>query len=118
MKTELDKVKGFAKLWPMIRPKYALFIGILLLGISQINSIVTGLMMGRFMAVLSTPLEDDVMQKFYPDSGYKLATEICKYEISLNVTILAIVGVVAYFFGSSGKRCFGILSYNITYDIR
>ncbi len=33
-KAELDKVKGFAKLWPMIRPKFALYTGIFLLGIS------------------------------------------------------------------------------------
>jgi len=38
-------------------------------------------MMGRFMGVLSVPLEDKVMQKLYPDSGLKKAVEILKYEI-------------------------------------
>jgi len=78
---ESKKVKGFAKLWPIIRPKPVMFIGVFMLMVGSVNNIVTGTMMGRFMGVLSVPLDDKVMQKLYPDSGLKKAVEILKYEI-------------------------------------
>jgi len=70
------------------------------------------------MGLLSTPLEDKTMQKIYPGTGYTNATDILKYEVLWLVKVLGVTAVVTYFFGSSGKRFFGILSYNLTYDVR
>jgi hypothetical protein len=33
-KVELDKVTGFMKLWPILKPKSFVFLGVLLLGFS------------------------------------------------------------------------------------
>jgi hypothetical protein len=45
-KTELDKVTGFKKLWPLIRPKWIVFIGLLMVIIAQIRPVSTGYFMG------------------------------------------------------------------------
>lgn len=70
-KAELDKTTGFWKLWPQLRPKVILYIGLLLIFVGQVRPVSTGLFMGQFMAVLSTPLDYAIMSKVYPDSGEK-----------------------------------------------
>ena len=57
------------KMWPLVRPKWIVFLGIFLLGIGTISTIVTGNVMGRFMGLLSAPLEDELFQK--PQIGYQ-----------------------------------------------
>jgi len=111
-------VKGFDKLWPLVKPKYVMFIGIIFLGIGSVNAIVIGTVMGKFMGVLSAPLQNDLMQKLYPNTGFTKAEDILKYEILLLTKILVVTAVVTYIFTSNGKRLFGMLSYNLTYGIR
>lgn len=65
----------------MVRPKWIMGFGIVFLGIGSVNTIVTGNVMGRFMGLLSAPLEDKVLFALYPDTGYTKAVDILKYEV-------------------------------------
>jgi hypothetical protein len=56
-KAEHDKVTGFYKLLPLIRPKWVIGLALLFLVIATIKSVSTGLFMGKFMAILSTPFD-------------------------------------------------------------
>lgn len=70
------------------------------------------------MAVLSTPLDLKVLTKIYPDSGKETPAEIVKYEITKFVIWMYSITIVGYLLIAGGRRLFGIISYNITYDIR
>jgi ATP-binding cassette subfamily B (MDR/TAP) protein 1 len=70
------------------------------------------------MAILSTPFDLKVLQKLYPNSGKDTPKDIVKYEITLYCSLMVGIAVVGYLFIAIGKFLFGIISYNITYDIR
>ena len=105
-------------MWPLVRPKWIVFLGIILLGIGTTSTIVTGTVMGRFMGILSAPLEDELFQKLYPNTGFTKAGDILKYEVLSLAKFLAVVATVTYFLTCFGKLIFGMISYNLTYDVR
>lgn len=45
-KAEHDKVGGTMKLWPLLRPKWVIFVGLFLVFIGQVRPVSTGLFMG------------------------------------------------------------------------
>lgn len=70
------------------------------------------------MGILSTPFEDKILQKVYPNSGETKAADIVQYEITYFCSLMIAVGVYGYIFLSIGRMLFGKVSYNVTYDIR
>jgi hypothetical protein len=70
------------------------------------------------MALLATPMEIKVMSAIYPDTGELTGAKILEYMITYWVLILVASGAAFLCFNFIGKRFFGMLSYNITYDIR
>lgn len=70
------------------------------------------------MALLATPMETKVMMAVYPDTGQIEGPKILEYMIVMWVLILVGSGVYFLILNFSGKRYFGMLSYNITYVIR
>lgn len=45
-KVEHDKVTGFRKLWPMLRPKWIIGFGLMLIALAQLKTVSTGYFMG------------------------------------------------------------------------
>jgi hypothetical protein len=69
MKEEQGSKTGFRRLMPLQDPIYALYSGVILLGLSQINNIIVAIVFGTFMALMSTPMDAAVLMKLYPDTG-------------------------------------------------
>ena len=74
--------------------------------------------MGTFMALLATPMDDKIMEAAYPDTGKATGSLILEYMITQWVLILVGAGIAFLILNFTGKRYFGMLSYNITYVIR
>lgn len=70
------------------------------------------------MAVLSTPLDYDILNKIYPGTGKTTPQEIVKHEITWFCIEMVSISVVGFFLIATGRLMFGIISYNVTYDIR
>jgi ABC-type multidrug transport system fused ATPase/permease subunit len=70
------------------------------------------------LGILGAPLDDAYMQKAFPNTGETEATKILEYMIKYWVFILFIAAAIYFAFQFLGKKFFGILSYNLTYDIR
>ena len=70
------------------------------------------------MALLATPIETKIMAALYPGTGKETGALILEYMITKWVLILVASGGGFLIFNFNGKRFFGMLSYNITYDIR
>lgn len=60
LQNEFKKVTGFRKLMPFQKPKYALYLGVLFLAISQVNTCFTSIAFGTFMSLLGTPLDSKI----------------------------------------------------------
>lgn len=45
-KAELDKVEGFAKIWPIIKSKWMVYVGVFFLFMGQLKLVSTGMFMG------------------------------------------------------------------------
>jgi hypothetical protein len=58
------------------------------------------------------------MLKFFPNTGYKKASEILQYKVSETVILMCGISFIGYLLLSFGRRFFGIISYNVTYEIR
>lgn len=54
---EDDRVTGYMKLWPLLRPKWIIFVGLILVIIAQTRTTSQGYFMGQFTAILSTPFD-------------------------------------------------------------
>ena len=117
----IDKLKGkkaYDQLKPFIRPKFALYFGVIFLALSQEKDIVNGLAIGSMIGLLGAPLNDTYMQKAFPNTGKTNAAEILEYMIIYWDIIMIISALVYFIFQFLGKVFFGTLSYNLTYDIR
>jgi hypothetical protein len=118
LKEEHSKITGFRRLMPFQQPMHALYIGIITLGISKANSIVTAIVMGSFMSIVSIPFESDLLSKLYPTAPGTGGAEILEWAITRYVFLLILAGFAFLILNFIGKRFFGMLSYNITYVIR
>jgi ABC-type multidrug transport system fused ATPase/permease subunit len=58
------------------------------------------------------------MLKAFPDTGETEAPKILKYMMTYWVIISVAASVLYLFLNFLGKKLFGILSFNLTYDIR
>jgi len=74
--------------------------------------------MGNFMAIMSTPMNSKTMTKVYPGTGETEGDKILEAIIKNYVYVLIGSGLAYLVLNFSGKRYFGMLSYNITYTIR
>ena len=74
--------------------------------------------MGQFMAMLAVPINDTVMLKVFPNTGYTKAKDILQYKVSESVILMCCISFLGYLLLSAGRRFFGIISYNVTYEIR
>jgi hypothetical protein len=74
--------------------------------------------MGQFMSLLAIPVEDKFMLKYYPNTGKTTAKEILQYKVTETVIYMCAVAFIGYLLLSIGRRFFGIISYNVTYEIR
>jgi len=103
---------------PYQQPMYALYFGILTLGLSKVNAIITAIVMGSFMSIVSIPFDSGMLTKLYPNSGETEGAKILEWVITRYVILLVAAGFAYLFLNFVGKRFFGMLSYNITYVIR
>ena len=58
------------------------------------------------------------MQKAFPNTGQTEATKILKYMVIYWILIMMGAAFVYFVFQSLGKILFGILSYNLTFEMR
>jgi hypothetical protein len=68
----LEKIKNetaYDKLKPFIRPKWAFYLGVLFMGLSQIKEVFSGMGIGAMIGLLGAPLNRDYMKTNYPNTG-------------------------------------------------
>ena len=114
----LRKNKASEKLKPFVRPKYAFYLGLILLALSQEKDALGGLLFGLLLNIMGTPLSDTYMQQAYPNTGETEARAILKAMMLFYLRILVLTAIIFFVLNFFGKKLFGTLSANLTYDIR
>jgi len=115
---ELKEVKAFEKIKAFTRPKVAMYVGVIFLAISMEKEIVGGLGFGFLIGLLGAPLNNEYMQKAFPNTGKTEAADILKYMMEYWILIMVIANVIYLVFQFLGKKFFGMLSYNLTFGLR
>lgn len=100
---ELDKVTGFNKLMPLLRPKWLIGMGIFLTLVAQVRSLSLGFFMGQFIAILSVPFDKAILEKIYPNSNGGTAQDIVQYEVTLFCILLIAINFIGNFSQSVGR---------------
>jgi len=114
----MKEEKAYDKLKKFIRPKAAMYFGVIFLALSQEKEIVGGLSFGSLLGVLGAPLNDAYMQQAFPNTGETKATKILEYMVIYWLIVMVSASLIYLVFQFLGKKFFGILSYNLTFEMR